>query len=707
MLSLDTETTGKDLYHGAKPFFVTTCHSDKPDEPMFWEWPVNPLTREVDIPEADIAEICQLLAQQDRLVGQNIKFDTQALLQGGIIDWQPYWYITEDTLIASHLLASNQPHDLTSLAIEYLGINIEPYEKALEVACKEARRLCRSRFKEWRIAAHGLPEMPSCPKSQKTKKEEKEAGWKYDSWLPKALAQELNYPEDHPWHSVLRHYANADSVITLQLWLALEQELKRRGLWAIYQERMRLVPILHDMERLGVTASGVRAEELETEYRTLSDKQCEAMKTIARQRRFNLEVPKGATPNGSLRTFCSQILKLPPVYNPKAKTEAPSLDSKIALPHYLVTLPREGDAYQFVAALAEKRSRDTALSYLDSYKRFWCPIPKIADWFLLHPSLNQTGTDTLRFTSANPNSQNFSKKQVECLACDGEGCEKCKGTGKSMRSLRYFLGPRPGREWWSLDYENIERRIPAYASGEKAAIELFEAPDEPPYFGSEHLLTAHTLYTELFEQTCKVDGGLDGRLFKKKFKDTYYQWTKNGNFAVQYQAGPKTADAAFHRPGAHHILKQKFALLEALNQRCISQAKRLGYVESMPDKSVDPTKGYPILCINSKWGAGVAPTIPLSYYVQSTAMWCTARAMVRVAEYLSQVSKERKTSYRICLQVHDELVLDCPSMANRGNLPIIRKVAKLMAQSGDDIGVPLRVSMEHNPLNWAEGEKVS
>ena len=55
----------------------------------------------------------------------------------------------------------------------------------------------------------------------------------------------------------------------------------------------------------------------------------------------------------------------------------------------------------------------------------------LSNWRKLHTSLNMCGTDTLRWSSNNPNSQNISKK---------EGF-----------NLRYAFGPAPGREWWSLD----------------------------------------------------------------------------------------------------------------------------------------------------------------------------------------------------------------------------------------------------------------
>jgi hypothetical protein len=42
-LSLDTETTGLDVYHGARPFFITTCNEQ--GEQQYWEWDVDPETQ--------------------------------------------------------------------------------------------------------------------------------------------------------------------------------------------------------------------------------------------------------------------------------------------------------------------------------------------------------------------------------------------------------------------------------------------------------------------------------------------------------------------------------------------------------------------------------------------------------------------------------------------------------------------------------------
>jgi hypothetical protein len=90
IIGLDTETTGLDLRHGAKPFFVTIC--DHEEVLSYWEWDVNPITREPIIPDGDIDEIRGEIDYADLIVIQNSKFDVAALDTIGISDWP--WHKT-------------------------------------------------------------------------------------------------------------------------------------------------------------------------------------------------------------------------------------------------------------------------------------------------------------------------------------------------------------------------------------------------------------------------------------------------------------------------------------------------------------------------------------------------------------------------------------------------------------------------------------
>jgi DNA polymerase I-like protein with 3'-5' exonuclease and polymerase domains len=664
MIGFDTETTGLDIRHGAEPFLVTTCNSNNMF--AFWEWDVDPLTRKVQANPDDLKDIQELIESPkvvSDLVLQNPKFDVAAMasvIPGLKWPWERTW----DTLLAGHLLSSSRPHDLTTMVLQYLGIDVKPFDRELEVATKEARRMARSEYPDWRIAKKGLPEMPSV--SAKL--------WKNDTWLPRAIAKEKEYDDDHPWWTVCSKYANTDSITTLALFTQMEKELKERNLWAIYLERLKLLPLIYQMEGYGITLSRDRLEEIQEEYREESEIAGRKCLNISQSLGYKLELPKSGN-NKSLTEFVFDGLSLEPQKVSK-KTGEPSLD-KTVMEYYEVTLPQKSKGYHFIKSLGNKRKRDTALSYLEGYQKYWHAIDS-NDWYRLHPSLNPTGSRTLRWSSQYPNEQNISKK---------EGF-----------NLRYAFGPAPGREWWALDYDNLELRIPAYECQEPAMLKLFENPTEPPYYGSYHLLVFDILHPTMFAKH-----GVD---VKNKFKSTWYQWTKNGNFAELYGAieTSGTADKAYHVPGAQRRVAKYLTKKAELNQYWIDYANENGYVETMPDRSIpcgkgDPRssgRGYPIECPVNQWGK-ISPTIPFNYHVQGTACWVMMRAMIKVQEYLEGLDRD----YRMIMNVHDEIVLDFPFRKNRGNLPKIRKVRSLMESCGKDINVPLTCGIDYHPDNWS------
>ena len=774
VISLDCETTGVDLHHGAKPFFVSTCTHE--GVVRFWEWFVDPHTREPIIPPDERREVGEYLfadgpagpigdptGPEDKygLVLHNTRFDFAALNAIGL--WEEWdvdaaWGSVKDTLMAAHLLGTSHEHDLTSCTLRYLDYDILPLETALEQAVKEARRYCQHKLKDWAIASPKADrsDMPSVKTGGK-----EDRAWRFDYWLPRALAnhlwqttgdEEWSPPDPtnpskpfHKWWTVLSDYATADAEVTLPLWNCMRGHLRRRGLMNIYDVRMRLLPIVYKMDQRGVSLSRSRLEKLTRQY----EEQCydaERLCTnIAKSYRvkceacegagcprcegdgvvpYQLTLPKGGR-NRSLDTLMLDVMRLPPVYAKKAKSDAPTLN-KEALTGYLYELPERGKPWTFIKTLLDLRKRNTALSYMSAYHRFWVPTDPAdpnCDYYTLHPNLNPTGTGTLRFSCRNPNEQNIAKQGMY------EG---------DKENLRYLFGPAPGREWWSCDANNIELRIPAYEAREEAFIALFERPKDPPYFGSNHLLIAHILHPALFDEcllciSCSKEVWVrastskksdccgcarpapmvDGRIFKKRYAATWYQWVKNGNFAVQYGAvdkedGTGTADRAYHLPGAQSIIKSKFKKMEALNQHWIRFAERHGYVETMPDKEVDPKRGYPIMCTRTEYGR-IKPTVPLNYHVQGTAMWWMIKAMIRCQEQLDRWRGADGYDGYIVMQVHDELVFDLPRRADpkadpkRSNLARINKLRWLMSRGGDDIGLPTPVGCEYHAENWSVG----
>lgn len=673
LLGFDTETTGVDLHHGASPFFVTTCTEQGVQQ--WWEWDVDPMTRKPLVPTEDLVEIRTLLAQNRfRLVLHNATFDAEAMTAADewfLHNWP--WSRTEDTLMAAHLLASNQPHDLTTVALIYLGVNLKKYEDGIEEATREAVRHARSVYPDWMVAKVGLPCMPSA----------KGQVWKNDMWLPRAIAQEENYPDDHPWWHLLTEYANVDSAATVELWRVMKGEIERQGLLEIYHERCKVQPVIMKMQSHGIHASRERMESLVTEFTASSEEHHAECIKLADNEIESLPA------NGSSNDLKYVMFEKFALESPKVskKTGAPSMDKSV-LDHWLATLDEDSTPYNFVTHLRDYRKRKTALGYLKSYDKFskrWKPLSKRdKDTLILHPRFNPTGTHTLRWSSSNPNAQQISKQ-----------------TGVN---LRYAFGPAPGREWYSLDYDNLELRIPAYEAGETVMTDLFENPTAPPYYGSNHLLAFAILHPDKWNP--KEDDSL--LKAKKKYSTTWYAWTKAGNFAVQYGAMEKsgTADRAYHVDGGQALISENFGKIKLLNESMIEYANEYGYVETIPDKTVCPERGYPLYCEQGKWG-GVRPTLPLNFHVQGTACWIIAKAMVSCQLFLDDINKHERTEncYHQIMQVHDELVFDFPAgdtpRRRKKNALVAAGVRSLMEVEGDNVNVPLTCGLDKHDNNWS------
>jgi DNA polymerase I-like protein with 3'-5' exonuclease and polymerase domains len=367
-LAVDCESLGIDFYHGARPFFWTFC--DEEDNQVSYEWEVDPLTRKVEVIESDVDEMIQLIEDADNLVLQNPKFDRTALAMIRP-DFEWPWYKTLDTLRAAHILASNQPHDLTTLAIVYLRENIKPYEDALEVATKRAQSIARSKLPTWRVAKKGEEDMPSA----------KGKVWKFDGFLPRTfcrLAPELLEPQGewqrgddpmkHPWATVLSTYGNWDSTVTVHIIQVMLKILKERGLEKIYAECMRVLSVAYKMEKRGITVNNPRLEKMYDEFKQEADRLHRVCLGLADNEIEKL--PVSGTSN-ALKYVLLDKFKL--VSSEKTDSGQSSLN-KVVLEKWSHELPDNSKACHFVKNLLAYRRRMTAISYMDGYKRFWLPL---------------------------------------------------------------------------------------------------------------------------------------------------------------------------------------------------------------------------------------------------------------------------------------------------------------------------------------------
>ncbi len=704
LVGFDCEATGLDAHHGARPFYITLC--DENDATTSWDWDVDPLTRAVKVIKSDLLEIKQHLHDKD-VVGQNLKFDVTMLSQVDPWFFHWDWDRTYDMLDAAHLLASNELKNQTVLVLKYLRVNLKPWEDALEKCVKECRsmvqqarlrikrrntRMVEQRSKDdeqdldaadwkqdeflatWAIAEEGRGDMPSA----------KEKTWAFDFWLPKQIAKHLSYESDHRYWTANSDYSDRDSASCVPCWKQMRTLIEKRGYWSHYEDRRKLFRVNFLMENHQVAISKEKLQEVREDFRNESQELESVCVNIAKGMKHALSLPKGGR-NKSLDTFIFDNLKLPVVS--LTENGAPAMNKDV-MREWLLTV--EGKPLSFLKRLAAKRIKDTCISYMNNYERYGLPLPSRAQgMFGIFPHLNRTGTKTLRWGSTDPNIANIGKKK-----------EENEGWG-----LRVLFGPESGREWVSIDAKNIELRIPAFEAGEEELMALFLSPNAPPFYGSEHMLNFSVVFPEIWDDAVrKVRLDKAAAFCKKEYKDTYYQWVKNGDFALQYNCGRATAERAFHRLGAFSLLKKAFPKKEALNQKQIQHSNMRGYVETIPDRTVDPEKGYPLQCYR------VSPTIPLAYHVSGSAMQWTNSNMVKTQAVLDRWRDDDGFDAHIALQVHDELVFDMPRRGcpvndvKHSNRERIEELKSVMESTGDDfiIRIPTPVGVGYSVDNWGD-----
>lgn len=646
IVAVDTETTGLTLRHGCRPFFVSMCNQD--GEIAWWKWEVDPLTRLPSPPKKDLKEIQFVISDtSNRLVFHNAKFDVLALESIGIkFD---AWDRVEDTHLASHCLASNEPHGLKELGLRYLDIDDDD-ESDLQKAVNQART--KGRRYKWNLGRKQHPNWPWI----KTGK-----WWKTDMWVPAAVAKHENLPESHPWWTVLDRYAITDAERTIALYLMFEEALKDEKLWDQYKARRNLLPIVYRMESHGITVKKPRVKELKQEYQEYVEDYEKCCQKLTPTPIDNLSSP----PQLQKVLFSRQGFHLSPTKETKgSKVDKPNYSTAAEdLEPLLLSLPERSRAYHFIDSLFQVRRNEKAVGYLDSYLQSG---QKTADenFYQINCNFNIAGTATTRFSSNNPNAQNISKRVI------------MDDNGNIIQSfnLRRGFGPLPGKVWYANDYNNIEMRIFAYQSGDKQLIKAFE----DGY--SVHLIFAKLLYPKQFALCEKK--GWD---FKEHYKATLYQWVKNGNFSLIYGAGIAKADRTYHVDGAYKLIRKKMPQIDRFMAEKHREATELGFVTTLGGYRLGVPKDGPHKAVN--------------YYVQGSAGWAMLLAMRRIDAYLQTLPSE----YQMIMTIHDELDIEMP--LDQYHHRHAKRCRELMERSGDDLGMPLPVEVNRIEDNWASETK--
>ena len=272
----------------------------------------------------------------------------------------------------------------------------------------------------------------------------------------------------------------------------------------------------------------------------------------------------------------------------------------------------------------------------------------------IHTRFQMTVTDTGRLSSREPNLQNIPIR---------------KKLGAQIRGM--FVAA-PGNVLVDADYSQIELRLLAHISGDQAMQDAFLSGED------FHAVTASKVFNLPLEQ---VDSSLRDRAKAVNFGIVY----GISAFSLAQDIGVFPNEAKAYMDA----YLEKYHGVRDYMKRVVEEAKEKGYVSTIFGRRRDlPELKSSNFNIRS-FGERVALNMP----IQGTAADIMKLAMVHVGQRLHREGLKA----RLLLQVHDELVVECPFAEEDQVKRILREEMEQAAQ----LAVPLTVDV-NSGHSWAE-----
>ncbi|MBF0489664.1 MAG: DNA polymerase I [Candidatus Omnitrophica bacterium] len=416
-----------------------------------------------------------------------------------------------------------------------------------------------------------------------------------------------------------------------QLYKDLKQQIHEQQLdFLFYDVEMPLADVLYEMERNGVQLDINILKEFSIECAAKIVEVQDSLYKIAGVE-FNVNSPK------QLSEILFERLKLPVVK--KTKTGF-STDEEVL--HKLVSqhpLPALILEYRQLAKLKS--------TYIDA-------LPLMVDsQSRVHASFNQTGTETGRLSSNNPNLQNIPIRTE---------------LGRKIRKAFVSYG----KDHWllSADYSQIELRLLAHCSRDENLMRAFQSD------GDIHRYTASLMFDVSEDQ---VD-------------DQMRYAAKRINFGIIYgmSAFGLAKDMEISNAQAQEFINKYFLRYPRVREMMdlsMAQAKDYGFVETLFHR-----RRY-LPDINSaniglrQFAQRQAINAPL----QGAAADLIKLAMVKI----DKTMKDRKLASTMIMTVHDELVFDVPLNEKEEMIALVQQGMETTME----LSVPLKASLKIGP-NW-------
>ena len=396
-------------------------------------------------------------------------------------------------------------------------------------------------------------------------------------------------------------YAAADAETTLRLMPIMQKELERvNGTKLLAEIDMPLTPVLADMERKGALIDTKFFSKLSVE---LTKRLAELEKEIFQQagKTFNINSPQ----------------QLSEVLFTHLRLEPPDKGRKTATGFYSTSadvLEALRDKHPILEWILEQRELSKLKStYVDAL-----PAAVDSNTGRVHTSYSQIGAVTGRLSSNNPNLQNIPIRTE---------------TGRRVRNG--FIADK-GNVLLSVDYSQIELRIVAHMAKDEAMLKAFRAGEDI------HATTAAAIY----------DIELD------KVTKEMRRHAKAINFGLIYgmSAFGLARSTELTLAEAEDFVKAYFTKFPGVKKYLDGirrQAAEIGYVETLLGRK----RYFPALQgkINVQM-KNREEREAINAPIQGTAADIMKMAMLKIPSALKDAGLKAK----MLLQVHDELVLECP-----------------------------------------------
>ena len=426
----------------------------------------------------------------------------------------------------------------------------------------------------------------------------------------------------------------ASAKISLRAQDMMEDDLKGRGLWDLFTRiEMPLTRVLADMELRGVKVDRAHLDRLSGEIeKRLAMIEKDAFALAGR--RFNLNSPRDI----------AQLLFEEIGLKPRRKTKTGySTDTSV-----LTELAGE---HELPGKILEHRQLAKIKStYVDQLLRFADPATD-----RIHANFNQTVTATGRLSSSDPNLQNIPIRS---------------DLGAEMRKA--FVPGAPGWVLVSADYSQIELRILAHLSDDKALKEAFGRGEDI------HTATACFIFKV---KPAEVTAAMRSIAKSVNFGIVYGM----GAQGLARAAGLKIEEAE----GFLEEHKRNYPGVYSYIDQSLETARETGYVETVLGRK----RHLPNLRSGEPSLKSAAERMAINTPIQGSAADIIKVAMLGVSAEIER----RRLKGGIVIQVHDEILVDCPA----AECTEFEGVLADRMGSAYDLSVPLKVDVKTG-RSWYE-----